>query len=202
MINITELKDFNEIKNKFKETGDFAKQNGIRITTHPGPFVVLSSPHQHVVDNSITNLELHGLIFDLMGLERTPYNKINIHCNGVYGDKKSAMDRFCDNYNRLSESVKSRLTVENDDKATVKAIAMMIRMGLVADDVKSLLNERTPLEQLISYLFWAFDDEEIGEYKLEILGALSDFAGGYYLRSGNFGIDYKLILGNKSSNSI
>ena len=92
--------------------------------------------------------------------------------------------------------------VENDDKATVKAIAMMIRMGLVADDVKSLLNERTPLEQLISYLFWAFDDEEIGEYKLEILGALSDFAGGYYLRSGNFGIDYKLILGDKSSNSI
>jgi len=78
----------------------------------------------------------------------------------------------------------------------------MIRMGLVADDVKSLLNERTPLEQLISYLFWAFDDDEIEEYKLEILGALSDFAGGYYLRSGNFGIDYKLILGNKSSNSI
>ena len=122
MIDITELKDFEEIKNRLKEAGDFAKQNDIRITSHPGPFVVLSSPHEHVVDNSISNLELHGLIFDLMGLDRTPYNKINIHCNGVYGDKKSAMDRFCDNYNRLSESVKLRLTIENDDKASMYSV--------------------------------------------------------------------------------
>lgn len=92
--------------------------------------------------------------------------------------------------------------IENDDKETVKSIAMMIRIGLVADDVKSLLNGRTPLEQLISYMFWSYDDEEIREYKLEILGALSDFAGGYYLRSGTFGVESRLILGDKSSNSI
>jgi UV DNA damage endonuclease len=55
----------------------------------------------------------------LLGLSQTPYNKINIHCNGVYGDKLSAMDRFCENYLKLSDSVKKRLTVENDDKATM-----------------------------------------------------------------------------------
>lgn len=91
---------------------------------------------------------------------------------------------------------------EDGIEDTIKTLAMMIRMGLVADDVKSLLNERTPLEQLISYLFWAFDDEEIEEYKQKVLGASSDFAGGYYLRSGNFGIGVKLTIQKNSSNSI
>ena len=57
-----------------------------------------------------------------MGLSRTPYNKINIHCNGVYGDKQSAMDRFCKNFERLPESVQTRLTVENDDKASMYSV--------------------------------------------------------------------------------
>ncbi len=35
-------------------------------------------------------------------------NKINIHCNGVYGDKKSAMDRFIKNFKRLSKSVQGK----------------------------------------------------------------------------------------------
>jgi len=58
----------------------------------------------------------------MMGLSKTPYNKLNIHCNGVYGDKQSAMDRFCKNFERLSESVQSRLTVENDDKESMYSV--------------------------------------------------------------------------------
>jgi UV DNA damage endonuclease len=57
-----------------------------------------------------------------MGLSRTHYNVINIHCNGVYGDKESAMDRFCRNFERLPESVQTRLTVENDDKASMYSV--------------------------------------------------------------------------------
>ena len=58
----------------------------------------------------------------MMGLSHTPYNKINIHCNGVYGDKISALDRWCRNFNLLSHSVRSRLTVENDDKASMYSV--------------------------------------------------------------------------------
>jgi UV DNA damage endonuclease len=58
----------------------------------------------------------------MMGLSRTPYNKINIHLGGVYGDKESAMDRFCKNFELLPDSVKTRLTVENDDKATMYSV--------------------------------------------------------------------------------
>ena len=94
----------------------------MRITCHPGPYVVLTSPHEKVVSNALNNLEMHGKIFDMMGLSKTPYNKINIHCNGVYGNKQEAMDRFCKNFKRLSKSVRSRLTVENDDKATMYSV--------------------------------------------------------------------------------
>jgi UV DNA damage endonuclease len=118
-LDLTTLKDYDEISIALRRAGDYAKANGIRITSHPGPFVVLTSPKENVVEAAIKDLELHGKIFDLLGLSQTPYNKINIHCNGVYGDKLSAMNRFCDNYLKLSDSVKKRLTVENDDKATM-----------------------------------------------------------------------------------
>tara|TARA_R110002050_G_scaffold131289_6_gene253089 strand:+ start:715 stop:1617 length:903 start_codon:yes stop_codon:yes gene_type:complete len=117
--NIEDLKDFNQISRQLKRCGDYAKDKGIRITSHPGPFNVLVSPRENVVNNTIKDLEIHGKIFDLLGLSRTPYNKLNIHCNGVYGDKLAAMDRFCENFERLSDAVKSRLTVENDDKGSM-----------------------------------------------------------------------------------
>jgi len=111
-----------EITNILRDCGDLANKYGHRITSHPGPFNVLVSPNENVVQNTITDLTIHGDIFDFMGLSRTPYNKLNIHCNGVYGDKQSAMDRFCTNFERLPESVQTRLTVENDDKATMYSV--------------------------------------------------------------------------------
>ena len=114
--------DYKEIKAILQLCGKYAEEHGIRITSHPGPFNVLVSPREHVVENTIKDLELHGEVFDMMGLSRTPYNKLNIHCNGVYGDKISAMDRFCKNFERLSESVQTRLTIENDDKASMYSV--------------------------------------------------------------------------------
>ncbi|CAB4142560.1 Uve UV damage repair endonuclease [uncultured Caudovirales phage] len=121
-LDLTQLKDYNAIKSALKEAGDYATENGIRITSHPGPFVVLTSPKDTVVYNALCDLELHGKIFDMMGLSQTPYNAINIHCNGVYGDKTKAMDRFCENFGKLSKSVQSRLTIENDDKASMYSV--------------------------------------------------------------------------------
>ena len=120
--NLEELPHYLRIKTLLEGCGNYAKKNGLRLTSHPGPFNVLTSPRENVVQNTITDLELHGQIFDLLGLEHSHYNKINIHCNGVYGDKKSAMDRFCENFQRLSPSVQSRLTVENDDKASMYSV--------------------------------------------------------------------------------
>ena len=119
---LSDLPDYDEIKSILSEVGHYVKDNNMRITSHPGPFNVLTSPHEHVVENCVNDLSIHGEVFDLIGLSRTPYNKINIHIGGAYGDKVSAMERFCKNFERLPESVKSRLTVENDDKATMYSV--------------------------------------------------------------------------------
>ena len=119
---ISELKDIEQIKHWLHSAGVMAKTHGIRLTSHPGPFNVLVSPHQHVVEKCVVDLSIHGELFDMIGLSRTPYNKINIHLGGAYGDKESAMDRFCKNFELLPESVRSRLTVENDDKESMYSV--------------------------------------------------------------------------------
>jgi len=121
-LDLTTLKDYDEISTALRRAGDYAKANGIRINSHPGPFNVLPSPNESVVQKTFADLELHGKIFDLIGLSLTPYNNINIHCNGVYGDKQSAMDRLITNFKRLSPSVRKRLTLENDDKASMYSV--------------------------------------------------------------------------------
>jgi UV DNA damage endonuclease len=121
-IDITQLKDYKEIKSELKKAGDYAKFWNMRINSHPGPFNVLPSPNESVILKTIADLELHGKVFDMMGLSKTTYNNINIHCNGVYGDKQSAMDRLIDNFKRLSPSVRKRFTLENDDKASMYSV--------------------------------------------------------------------------------
>lgn len=118
----TELKDWNEIQKILQRCGKKATKYKQRLSFHPGPFNVLVSPKENVVLNTIKDLEVHGRIMDAMDLSKTPYNKINIHCNGVYGDKIAAMDRFCTNFDKLSNSVKTRLTIENDDKASMYSV--------------------------------------------------------------------------------
>ena len=119
---ILSLPNIKEISQILARIGNFAKENGVRLTAHPGPFNVLCSPNPSVVQNTIKDLENHAKVFDLMGLTKTPYNKINIHCNGTYGNKQESMERFCSNFKLLSHSVQSRLTVENDDKASMYSV--------------------------------------------------------------------------------
>ena len=119
---LEDMPDYFEIGSTLANVGKYVADNNMRITSHPGPFNVLTSPHPHVVDNCIKDLTMHSDVFDMLGLTRTPYNKINIHIGGAYGDKESAMKRFCVNFERLPDSVKSRLTVENDDKASMYSV--------------------------------------------------------------------------------
>lgn len=87
-----------------------ATQGNLRLTLHPDQFVVLNSPHRHVVDNAILELEYHGLLAEWVGAD-----VINLHGGGGYGDKRAALQRFAENFARLSPRVSSRLTLENDD---------------------------------------------------------------------------------------
>jgi len=117
-----DLPDYKKISVLLSGIGNLANKYGQRLSFHPGPFNVLASPSDNVVKKTIVELNKHSQIMDLMGLSRTPYNKINIHVGGVYGDKTSALQRWVDNFKLLDESTKSRLTIENDDKQSAYTV--------------------------------------------------------------------------------
>ena len=118
--NLSDLPDYDDICLALQEAGDFVHDNGHRITTHPGPFNVLGSPKEDVVIKTIKELNTHSEIFDMMGLEESPYAKINIHVGGTYGgDFAGTAERWCRNFFKLSVGCQNRLTVENDDKASM-----------------------------------------------------------------------------------
>lgn len=108
---LEELPDFPRIRRLLEEAGRLP----VRMSTHPGPFNKLAGSGP-TLQNTIKDLELHARLFDLMQLPPTHWNKINIHIGGAYGDKLETIRRFADNFQLLSLSLRSRLTVENDDK--------------------------------------------------------------------------------------
>jgi len=112
---LEDLPNFKQIGYKCKAIGKFAKKHGVRLSFHPGPYNVLGSNNQDVVDKTINELTKHAQIMDLMGLDQTPYNPINIHVRATNPSKEVITNNFCDNFQRLPDTVKSRLTVENDD---------------------------------------------------------------------------------------
>lgn len=125
---ITELKNFQPIQEKLTEIGKFILANDVRVSMHPGQFDVLCSPNPSVVEKTIIDLDKHAQIMDLMGLPINYCFPINIHLGGSYGDKDSAAERFCENFQRLHSSTKSRLVVENDDKAAQYSVVDLYEM--------------------------------------------------------------------------
>ena len=112
---VNHLKDYDEISELMLEIGKIAKDAGQRLTMHPGPYNCLASPTKKVVEKTIRELNFHSEQFNMMGYDPSPYNKINIHVGGAYGDKESTLLRFCDNFELLNDDTKKRLVVENDD---------------------------------------------------------------------------------------
>lgn len=121
---ISDLPDYNDISYYLDVAGEYAHCTNQRLTFHPGPFNVLGSPKQHVVEKTIKELNTHSEIFDLMGfLDPSPYNKINIHVGGTYGgDFEGTAQRWCRNFQRLDKNTQKRLTLENDDKASMWSV--------------------------------------------------------------------------------
>jgi UV DNA damage endonuclease len=117
------LPDFREIRSVLEAAGKL----GIRISSHPGPFNKLAGSGA-TLQNTIKDLETHSQVFDLMNLPASPWSKINIHVGGAYGDKAGSLQRFADNFKRLSSALRSRLTVENDDKPGLYTVADLMHV--------------------------------------------------------------------------
>lgn len=100
---------------RFRALGRFAWKHKMRISMHPDQFVLLNALDERIVESSIRELDYHVRVLDLMGLPRSA--KVQIHVGGEYGDKPASIRRFEDRYARLSEAVRRRLVIENDDRS-------------------------------------------------------------------------------------
>lgn len=104
--------DNDENRDALARLGAICTTAGMRITMHPGQFVVISSDDERVVENSVRELEAHAWILDMMGMPRTPYSALNIH-----GGKGDRAENLVEVIKQLPETVASRLTLENDESS-------------------------------------------------------------------------------------
>ena len=108
---IEALPQGSEIVERFRQCGVYASEHSLRTSFHPDQFVVLNSRRSEVVEASLRELEYQAEVAEWIGAD-----VVNIHGGGAFGDKQLALADFARNLARLSPRVRSRLTVENDDK--------------------------------------------------------------------------------------
>ena len=105
---------FNFAKQQLRRVGQLANKYGQRLTFHPGQFNVIGTPHKHILDKTVTELNRHAEILDMM--EQGPNGVMVIHGGGLYGDKEKAKERWVTNFGRLSESAAKRLVLEHCER--------------------------------------------------------------------------------------
>lgn len=107
-------------------------QTGIRVSMHPGQYTVLNSPRQDVVDRAIDDLTFHASFLDALGADGSA--RIVLHLGGGYGDRASALARLTDNLLALPPQVRSRISLENDERVfTIEdALGICGKCGLPA----------------------------------------------------------------------
>jgi UV DNA damage repair endonuclease len=93
--------------------GDRARQLDVRLSMHPGQFVVLASTDPGIVERSIEEFEYHADMARWMGYGKKFQDfKINVHIAGRAGPEgiRSA-------YGRLSPEARNTITIENEENA-------------------------------------------------------------------------------------
>jgi len=98
-----------------KMIGQYARDNNMRLTMHPGQYDVLSSASETVIKNTTSDLTHHCDILDRMGMGSD--SVMIIHGGGVYGNKVESLKRLTDNILKLPENVRNRLVLENCEMA-------------------------------------------------------------------------------------
>jgi UV DNA damage endonuclease len=96
---------------KFAEIGEFARTNNVRLSMHPGQFVVLASDNPDIVNRSIKEFEYHVDMARYMGYGKSFQDfKINVHIAGRAGPQgiRAVIPR-------LSPEARNCITIENDE---------------------------------------------------------------------------------------
>ena len=122
MLSLEDLPNYNLIEEEINNVSAAIKETGIRVSAHPSEYITLTSDDPIKINHSLIDLEFHGEIFERLGLEGSYYNPLNIHIRKE-GDEKELSSIFMRNYDRLSEVVKKRLVLENNDTGNIWTVS-------------------------------------------------------------------------------
>lgn len=103
----------NKYNLKFKKIGEFINKNKMRVDFHAEEFCVLNSIKEDVVNSSINILKNYQTMLQKLGI----CGKIVLHVGSTYPNKEEALNRFINNFNKLDDSLKKLIILENDDKS-------------------------------------------------------------------------------------
>ena len=123
-------RQLDEARGELEALGARAREQDLRLSTHPGQYVVLNSEDEGVRDGAVRDLELQAELLDAMGLG--PEAVVVLHVGGAAGGHEAGIDRFLAGFERLSERARERLVIENDDRtyALGHVLALHERTGL------------------------------------------------------------------------
>lgn len=93
-----------------------ARNKNITLASHPSHFTILPSLNPSTVSSAIFDLEMHAWMHDALDLPRDYSNPINIHVGISSYDPAAIRNNFKRAFEGLSEGVRNRLVLENDDK--------------------------------------------------------------------------------------
>jgi len=97
----------------FLEIGRLARLRNVRLSMHPGQFVVLASDNEGIVQRSIEEFEYHTNMARWMGYGKEFQDfKINVHIAGRQGPE--GIRRA---YQRLSPEARNCITIENEENS-------------------------------------------------------------------------------------
>ncbi len=102
------------LRHDLAKIGRFIRDQGMRVSMHPGQYSVLNSPHEATHENTLRELAYHEAVFSLMELGFD--HKIVIHGGGAYGNKENATRVLVDRLVELDSRVLLRLVLENDER--------------------------------------------------------------------------------------
>jgi UV DNA damage endonuclease len=122
-----------EFGGRLGQIGALLRSFGVRVSTHPGQYTVLSSGRPAVVEAAVAELEYHDRLLSALGLDAS--HKIVLHAGSGAGDTRASA-RFAAGVTQLSERARARIVLENDERwplDRVLAVAEPLELPVVFD---------------------------------------------------------------------
>ena len=130
-----EAYSFDFAKELLGRIGEKARKLGHRLTFHPGQYNVVGTPCKNAFAQTVRDLSYHADVLDLINAGDD--SVMVVHGGGMYGDKETTKQRWCEQYLTLPEKCQRRLVLENCEKSfsieDCLEISEQVRVPIVFD---------------------------------------------------------------------